>query len=207
PWDLKVHRAPGGSSSGTAVSVAAGLAPVGIGSDTGGSVRIPSAFNGLTGLKVTHGRISLHGTGLLSWTLDTIGPLGRSVSDCALMLDALAAPDPRDPSTLAQPLEHFAREPRAARGMRIALPDSSQLPGFMHPGVTAAWQAAAASMESLGMQVVATRLPDWFFDLSFAASRIMASESYAVHREYIADSAAPIGEAVRARILAAQGFG
>jgi len=75
PWDLTVHRVPGGSSSGTGVAVAAGLAPAGIGSDTGGSVRIPCAFNGLTGLKVTHGRISLHGTGLLSWSLDTIGPI------------------------------------------------------------------------------------------------------------------------------------
>ncbi|MCX7271777.1 MAG: amidase, partial [Burkholderiales bacterium] len=74
PWDQTTHRVPGGSSSGTGVAVAAGFAPIGIGSDTGGSVRIPSAFNGLTGLKVTFGRISLHGTGLLSWTLDSIGP-------------------------------------------------------------------------------------------------------------------------------------
>jgi aspartyl-tRNA(Asn)/glutamyl-tRNA(Gln) amidotransferase subunit A len=102
--------------------------PAGIGSDTGGSVRIPCAFNGLTGLKVTHGRISLHGTGLLSWTLDTIGPMARTVADCALLLDALAGPDPRDPTTLAQPLERFAREPRSVRGLRLALPDADQLP-------------------------------------------------------------------------------
>ena len=88
PWDLKTHRVPGGSSSGTGVAIAAGYAPIGIGSDTGGSVRIPSAFNGITGLKVTFGRISLHGTGLLSWTLDSIGPMGRNVRDCALVLDA-----------------------------------------------------------------------------------------------------------------------
>ena len=123
PWDLAVHRVPGGSSSGTAMAVAAGLAPIGIGSDTGGSVRIPSAFNGLTGLKVTFGRISLHATGLLSWTLDSIGPLGRCVRDCALVLDALIAPDPRDPGTLSQPLEQFSREPQAVRGLRLALPD------------------------------------------------------------------------------------
>ena len=81
PWDTATHRVPGGSSSGTGVAIAAGYAPVGIGSDTGGSVRIPSAFNGLTGLKVTFGRISLHGTGLLSWTLDSIGPMARNVAD------------------------------------------------------------------------------------------------------------------------------
>ena len=100
PWDLKTRRTPGGSSSGTGVAVAARLAPAGIGSDTGGSVRIPCAFNGLVGLKVTFGRISLHGTMMLSWTLDSIGPMARSVEDCALLLNALAAPDPRDPTTL-----------------------------------------------------------------------------------------------------------
>ena len=105
PWDLKTHRTPGGSSSGTGVAVAARLTPAGIGSDTGGSVRIPCSFNGLVGLKVTFGRISLHGTMLLSWTLDSIGPMARSVEDCALMLNALAGPDPRDPTTLGQPLE------------------------------------------------------------------------------------------------------
>ena len=70
-------------------------------------MRIPSAFNGLVGLKVTFGRIGLSGTMLLSWTLDSIGPMARCVEDCALMLNALAGPDPRDPATLDQPLEDF----------------------------------------------------------------------------------------------------
>jgi len=124
PWDLKTHRVPGGSSSGTGVAVAARLAPAGIGSDTGGSVRIPSAFNGLVGLKVTFGRIGLSGTMLLSWTLDSIGPMARSVEDCALMLNALAAPDPRDPTTLDQPLDaavtalSAAVEERRRRGQK-----------------------------------------------------------------------------------------
>jgi len=206
PWDLAVHRVPGGSSSGTGVAVAAGFAPAGIGSDTGGSVRIPSAFNGITGLKVTYGRISLHATGLLSWTLDSIGPMARCVRDCALLLDALAAPDPRDPATLSQPLERFAVDPRAVRGMRLALPDASQLPAFMDPGITAAWQAAARVFESLGAQVIAARLPDWYFDLSVPAGRIIASEAFALHRDYVEDPGVPLGPAVRERILAARGF-
>jgi aspartyl-tRNA(Asn)/glutamyl-tRNA(Gln) amidotransferase subunit A len=207
PWDLDVHRVPGGSSSGTAVAVAAGLAPIGIGSDTGGSVRIPAAFNGITGLKVTFGRISLHATGLLSWTLDSIGPLGRCVRDCALMLDALAAPDPRDPGTLSQPLEQFSRDPQAVRGLRLALPDSEQLPPFMDPAVTAVWQSAARVFESLGAQIIATRLPSWYFDLAVPTGRIIASEAYSLHRDYVNDESAQLGPAVRNRILAAKQFG
>jgi len=206
PWDLATHRVPGGSSSGTGVAVAAGYAPVGIGSDTGGSVRIPSAFNGLTGLKVTYGRISLHGTGLLSWTLDSIGPMARCVADCALVLDALAGPDARDPATLSQPLERFARDPRAVRGMRLAMPPREQLPAFMDPGVTRAWESAARTFESLGVDVVPARLPDWYFELSVPTGCIIASEAYSLHRAYVNDARAALGPAVRQRMLAAERF-
>ena len=206
PWDLKTHRVPGGSSSGTGVAIAAGYAPIGIGSDTGGSVRIPSAFNGITGLKVTFGRISLHGTGLLSWTLDSIGPMGRNVRDCALVLDALVGPDSRDPATLDQPLDIFAREPRSVKGMQLALPAADQLPAFMDPGVVAAWQAAARVFESLGATIVPVRLPDWYFNLSLNAGRIIASEAYALHRPYVNDAAALLGPAVRQRMQAAESF-
>src|SRR5437588_1670062 len=85
PWDLSGHRTPGGSSSGSGVAVAAGLAPVAIGTDTGGSVRIPAAWNGIVGLKVTAGRISTYGVLPLSFTLDTPGPLARTVEDAALI--------------------------------------------------------------------------------------------------------------------------
>jgi aspartyl-tRNA(Asn)/glutamyl-tRNA(Gln) amidotransferase subunit A len=206
PWDLKTHRVPGGSSSGTGVAIAAGYAPIGIGSDTGGSVRIPSAFNGITGLKVTFGRISLHGTGLLSWTLDSIGPMGRNVRDCALVLDALVGPDSRDPTTLDQPLDIFAREPRSVKGMQLALPAADQLPAFMDPGVVAAWQAAARVFESLGATIVPVRLPDWYFNLSLNAGRIIASEAYALHRAYVNDASAQLGPAVRQRMQAAESF-
>jgi aspartyl-tRNA(Asn)/glutamyl-tRNA(Gln) amidotransferase subunit A len=204
PWDMQRHRVPGGSSSGTAVAVAAGLAPVGIGSDTGGSVRIPAAFNGLVGLKVSFGRISLHGTALLSWSLDTIGPLGRSVDDCAQVLRALAGPDARDAQTLGVPALDLPDVVDAARvrGKRIALPDADQLPDFMHPAVTAAWQDAAARLERLGAHVVAVRLPSWHFELASAATSIIASEAYALHREWVEDLAQPIGEVFRERVRA-----
>jgi aspartyl-tRNA(Asn)/glutamyl-tRNA(Gln) amidotransferase subunit A len=208
PWDLKTHRVPGGSSSGTGVAVAARLTPAGIGSDTGGSVRIPSAFNGLVGLKVTFGRIGLSGTILLSWTLDSIGPMARCVEDCALLLNALAAPDVRDPATLGQPLEDFSltTRPGSIEGMRIALPDTKQLPDFMHADVTQAWQAAGRTFESLGATIEAVRLPDWYFDLSRPAGTIIASEAYSLHRAYIEDTSKPIGAGVRMRAQAAKGF-
>jgi len=202
PWDLKRHRVPGGSSSGTAVAVAAGLAPAGIGSDTGGSVRIPAAFNGLVGLKVSFGRISLHGTALLSWSLDTIGPLGRSVDDCVLLLRALAGPDARDPQTLAVPALELPDVVDAAkvRGKRIAMPEAEQLPGFMHPAVVAAWQDAATRLQRLGAHVVPVRLPAWHFELASDAASIIGSEAYALHRDWIEDPAQPIGDVFRERV-------
>ncbi len=208
PWDLACHRVPGGSSSGSAVAVAAGMAPVGIGSDTGGSVRIPCAFTGLVGLKPTFGRISLHGTGLLSWTLDSIGPMGRSVDDCAEMLRVLAGADARDPTTLDPPALDLSTPLRAERltGLRIALPDAAQLPPFMHPAVTAAWQDTASRLEGLGASIVPVQLPEWYFELSKPAGMIIASEAHALHRAYIDDSTQAIGDAVRARVLAARSF-
>jgi aspartyl-tRNA(Asn)/glutamyl-tRNA(Gln) amidotransferase subunit A len=208
PWDLQTHRVPGGSSSGTGVAVAARLAPAGIGSDTGGSVRIPAALNGLVGLKVTFGRIGLSGTMLLSWTLDSIGPMARCVEDCALMLNALAAPDPRDPTTLDQPLEDFtlATRPGSIEGMRVAMPDTKELPNFMNPDVTKAWQTAGRTFESLGATVEAVRLPDWYFDLSRPAGTIIASEAYSLHRDYIENTNKAIGPGVRMRAQTAKSF-
>ena len=206
PWDAALQRAPGGSSSGTAVAIAAGLAPAGIGSDTGGSVRIPAAFNGLVGLKVTFGRISLHGTGLLSWTLDSIGPLARSVEDCAELLRALAAPDARDAATLAQPALDLPAQFAAndLKGVRIALPERAQLPSFVQPAVADAWSGAARLLEGRGAAIVPVRLPEWYFDLARDTGTVIASEAYAQHRSWIEDAKQPIGDAVRARVLGAR---
>jgi aspartyl-tRNA(Asn)/glutamyl-tRNA(Gln) amidotransferase subunit A len=208
PWDLETHRTPGGSSSGTGVAVAARLTPAGIGSDTGGSVRIPCAFNGLVGLKVTFGRISLHGTMLLAWSLDSIGPMARSVEDCALLLNALAGPDPRDPTTLDQPLEDFALAATGGsiEGMRVALPDANQLPVFVEPDVLQAWQAAARTFESLGAAIEAVRLPNWYFDMQIAAGTVSTSEMFSLHRGWIEDKSKPIGDGVRGRALLGKTF-
>jgi aspartyl-tRNA(Asn)/glutamyl-tRNA(Gln) amidotransferase subunit A len=203
PWDLATHRVPGGSSSGSGVAVAAGFAPAALGSDTGGSVRTPAAFNGVVGLKVTFGRIGLRGTDLLSWTLDTVGPICRSVTDCALLLEVLAGPDPRDPATLIQPFTDFAGAVRnaSARHARIAMPPAEQLPDFMHPAVTAAWQEAGRRLAALGAIVEQVPLPDRYFDLSQPATTIIASEAFTLHHDWIEDERNPIGPAVRQRVL------
>src|SRR5512132_2026513 len=121
PWDPAVHRTPGGSSSGSGVAVAAGLAPVAIGTDTGGSVRLPAAWCGVVGLKVTAGRISTYGVLPLSGTLDTPGPMTRSVEDAALLYRVLNGPDPNDSATLAwthdDPLPSLRR---GVAGLRLA---------------------------------------------------------------------------------------
>jgi aspartyl-tRNA(Asn)/glutamyl-tRNA(Gln) amidotransferase subunit A len=101
PWDLT--RIAGGSSGGSAAALAAGMCPGAIGSDTGGSIRIPSACCGITGLKPTYGRVSTYGVIPLSWSLDHVGPMGRNAEDCAILFDAVARYDPRDPNSVTGP--------------------------------------------------------------------------------------------------------
>jgi aspartyl-tRNA(Asn)/glutamyl-tRNA(Gln) amidotransferase subunit A len=123
PWDAKTQRIPGGSSSGSGVAVAAGLAPAALGSDTGGSVRIPASFCGLVGLKPTFGRLSNHGCLPLDSTLDSVGPMVRSVHDAALIYQTLAGPDPAAPPTWGHPCEDVLENLEGdISGMRLCLP-------------------------------------------------------------------------------------
>ena len=110
PWD--VARWSGGSSSGSGAAVGAGLVPFAIGSETWGSIQFPAAFCGVTGLRPTYGRVSRHGAMALSWTMDKLGPLGRTAEDCGLVLAAIAGPDPADPSTLPDRFVFPSRSPR-----------------------------------------------------------------------------------------------
>jgi len=203
PWDLETHRVPGGSSSGSGVAVAAGLAPAAIGSDTGGSVRIPAAFNGIVGLKPTFGRISLHGCFPLSTTLDSIGPLTRTVADAGALLAALAGPDARDPSTHQTPF--FSLPDLAAanvQGLRVAILPERQLPGAVDPEMQIAWHEAAGVFRSLGVSLVEREFPFDFDELAVLNGQLIAAEGYAVHRAYIEDEGMAIGPAVRARMVA-----
>jgi aspartyl-tRNA(Asn)/glutamyl-tRNA(Gln) amidotransferase subunit A len=158
PWDT--GRIPGGSSGGSAVAVAAGLAPGATGTDTGGSIRQPASFCGVTGIKPTYGRASRYGMVAFASSLDQAGPMARSAEDCALLLSAMCGPDPeRDSTSLARPAEDFSRQLAGSLdGLRIGVPKEFFGAGVA-PGVRAAVEGALAEYEKLGARRVEITLP------------------------------------------------
>jgi len=205
PWDQEIHRVAGGSSSGSAVAVAAGLAPAAIGSDTGGSIRIPSSLCGLTGLKPTYGLVSLYGAVPLATTLDSIGPLARSVEDAALLVAAMAGPDPHDAATLAAPAVDFNRATGPIQnldGIRITSLGSDRFPPYTEPDVVRATSDAVAVLRDLGANVTTDDAPLDFEEYARANGRIIAAEAWALHRAYIEDESLDIDPWVRHRVIA-----
>jgi aspartyl-tRNA(Asn)/glutamyl-tRNA(Gln) amidotransferase subunit A len=205
PWDTRTHRVAGGSSSGSAVAVAAGLAPAAVGSDTGGSIRIPSGLCGLTGLKPTYGLVSLAGVFPLALTLDSVGPLARNAEDVALLTAAMAGADPRDPATLTAPAVDFAAAISGApdiRGKRITALAVEQFPWPAMPDVLRVRNDAIAVLRSLGASVEESRVPVDFEDVMVKSGRIIAFEAYARHAAYIEDATLPFDPWVRKRMLA-----
>ena len=158
PWDAA--RIPGGSSGGSAAAVAARLAPAATGTDTGGSIRQPASFCGVTGIKPTYGRASRYGMVAFASSLDQAGPMARSAEDCALLLSAMCGPDPdRDSTSLDRPAEDFARELNGSlEGLRIGVPKEFLGEGVA-PGVRAAIDAALKEYEKLGARRVEVSLP------------------------------------------------
>lgn len=158
PWDRS--RIPGGSSGGSAVAVAARLAPAATGTDTGGSIRQPASFCGITGIKPTYGRASRYGMIAYASSLDQAGPMARSAEDCALLLSAICGPDPdRDSTSLDVPAEDFTRSLGGSlEGLRIGVPKEFFAEGVA-PDVRAAIDAALAQYEKLGARRVEISLP------------------------------------------------
>jgi aspartyl-tRNA(Asn)/glutamyl-tRNA(Gln) amidotransferase subunit A len=205
PWDTSTHRVAGGSSSGSAVAVAASLAPAAIGSDTGGSIRIPAALCGITGFKPTYGAVSLAGVFPLATTLDSVGPMTRHVDDAALLLSAIAGPDPRDPTTQRAPRIDFTAALAVApdlRGVRITTLPIEQFSWPTEPAVLAAREATIATFAALGATIDEAPAPIDLNDVMLANGRIIAFEAYARHRDYIADETLAIDPWVRRRTLA-----
>ena len=157
PWDLTA--VPGGSSGGSAAAVAAGLVPAAIGTDTGGSIRQPAAFCGITGLKPTYGRVSRYGMIAYASSLDQAGPMARSAEDCAMLLNVMAGHDLRDSTCLARGVPDYAEELETPlAGLKIGLPREYFGDG-LDPQVEAAMREAIKVYESLGASVREVSLP------------------------------------------------
>jgi len=193
PWDPATHRAPGGSSSGTGVAVAARMAPWGIGTDTGGSVRIPSSWCGIVGLKTTIGRVSCEGVLPLSTTLDTPGPMARSVEDAALLYQVLSGDDP------------FARLRAGVRGLRLARMPAAERAGC-EPQVLAAYDASLEVLAGLGATIVDAGLPRTFAEMGALVGRIIGAEGYSFVGALVDDPKLPLDDDVRPRIGVGRGM-
>ncbi|MFE2376102.1 amidase [Streptomyces sp. NPDC059398] len=152
-------RVAGGSSGGSAVAVAAGTATFALGTDTGGSIRVPAALNGVVGLKPTYGLVPRHGVTSLSWSLDHVGPLTRTVEDAALVMCALAGHDPRDPASLALPGLDYGPPPATdLAGLRVGVPRNFYF-DHVDPEVEAVVRRAIGRLEGLGAQLVEVEIP------------------------------------------------
>jgi aspartyl-tRNA(Asn)/glutamyl-tRNA(Gln) amidotransferase subunit A len=159
PWNF--DHVPGGSSGGSAAAVAAGLVPFALGEDTGGSVRHPASFCGVTGLKTTYGRVSRYGLIPLVSSFDTIGPIARSAYDVTLVLETIAGHDPRDSTSRLEPVGGYSaslEKTDTLRGIRIGVPKEYFIEG-LDAGVHAAVQSAIHQIESLGADIVEISLP------------------------------------------------
>lgn len=223
PWDL--NRVPGGSSGGSGAAVAAGMVPTAVGSDTGGSIRIPACFCGVAGLKPTFGRIGRTGGVALASSFDTVGALGRSINDAALLVEAMSGPDRNDPDcigtgygTADRPRSSLtgARAATAAEAEREVQPLLTSLTGVrvatapalidigLDDGIAAVYGQALDSLERLGAELVEIDLPA--AEAIFEAFRpLQMAEAHHVHRSMglFPDQADRYGPDVRSRLEAA----
>ena len=197
PWD--VDRITGGSSGGSGSAVASGQCMAALGSDTGGSVRIPAALCGIVGLKPTFGRVSRYGVYPLSWSLDTVGPMTRTARDAALVMNAIAGYDARDPSSAERPVEDFTGSMDAGiDAVRVGIPDDFFY-DVIDPEVSEAICTAAGVLTDLGASVERVSIPA--LDHSLAISNtILSAEAAEVHATHLREQPDKIGGDVRARL-------
>jgi aspartyl-tRNA(Asn)/glutamyl-tRNA(Gln) amidotransferase subunit A len=197
PWD--VQRIPGGSSGGSSAALAMGMCFGATGTDTAGSIRIPSHYCATSAIKPTYGRVSAHGVVPLSWSLDHCGPMTRSARDAALMLQAMAGYDPRDPASVDRPVPDFCAELESGvRGLRVGVP-TTHFNEQLEPDVERAWRAALDVFVDQGAEPV---------DVTFEAVRqsdtigpvILRNEMFAFHAEWFANRPDDYGPATRERL-------
>jgi aspartyl-tRNA(Asn)/glutamyl-tRNA(Gln) amidotransferase subunit A len=194
PWNLD-HSA-GGSSGGSGVSVAARLCYGALGTDTGCSVRLPASYNGIVGIRPSIGRVSNSGVGTLAWTLDTVGPMTRTVEDCALMLKVMAGHDLRDGQTALVPVPDYLEQmKRGLDGVRLALIEDYSLTG-LHPDVARAMEQALADLEKAGATIIELPIPELEPAIS-ALLTVDIAEPSAYHAEWLRSRGASYGADVR----------
>ena len=199
PWDPNTHRICGGSSSGSGAAVAAGLCAGALGSDTGGSIRIPSALCGITGIKPTYGRVSRAGVLPLAWSMDHVGPMCRSAADCALMLNAIAGYDPRDPSTSVLPVPDYAAALSGdVKGLRVGVLRSF----FLESTGVALRQVVEEAVRTLeGQGAISTEVNLASASLSAGASyAVLSPEAYAYHERWLQERPQDYGPDVGERL-------
>lgn len=202
PWDLE--RCTGGSSSGSGAAVAAGCVVGAIGTDTGGSIRMPASMCGIVGLKPTYGRVSRAGVLDLSWSCDHVGPMTRRVSDCAYMMNALAGYDPRDPASADEPVVDYTLGlDRGPEDLRIGVPaDYFFDDDHVDPEIDTAVRAAISLMEANGAEVVEIPMP-WVKHGRKINMGVVMPEAVSVHRKNISEHPGTYPDEIRGRLQAA----
>jgi aspartyl-tRNA(Asn)/glutamyl-tRNA(Gln) amidotransferase subunit A len=199
PWDPT--RICGGSSGGSGCAGAADLAAGTLGTDTAGSIRIPAAACGITGIRPTTGRVSNRGVVPVSWTFDTVGPLARSAEDCALLLEAIAGRDPDDSTTVDAPVPQYARElDRGIDGLRVGVL-AERFESGIAPAIAAAIRRAVEELGAAGAHLEEVRAP-WLEKANVVQQLVMLPEAAAAHRGHMRSQLADYGADVRARLLA-----
>jgi aspartyl-tRNA(Asn)/glutamyl-tRNA(Gln) amidotransferase subunit A len=197
PWDLA--HSPSGSSSGSGAALAAGMVPLAIGTDSGGSIRSPARSCGVVGLKPTYGRVSRFGVTTLSWTCDHVGPMARTVADVARMLQVIAGPDPQDATAAAAPVPDYARPLTGGiKGLRVGVPSEYFFNGIQAE-TEAAVRRAISMLEKLGARLVEVRIAN--AELSGPASWvILMSEAAAFHEKRLKENPGLFEPLVRERL-------
>ncbi|WP_158744108.1 amidase [Acidisphaera sp. L21] len=199
PWNVE-HFA-GGSSSGSGAAVASGMLPLAMGTDTGGSIRLPAAYTGIVGLKPTYGRLSRFGVVPLAFSMDHAGPLTRTVEDCALAMQALAGYDPRDPGSADIPVPDYLAELKAGvKGLRIGYARAFNAEAGVDAEESAALDAAAEVLRGLGAEVEEVVLPSRA-RFNAAGWTVIQSESFAVHARDLRTRPHDYARTTRERIL------
>ncbi len=198
PWD--VTRTPGGSSGGSAAAVATGMSTAALGTDTGGSIRIPASLCGVTGLKSTYGRVSLRGILPLSWNLDHAGALTRTVEDAALMLQVIGGYDAQDPASINQPIDNYSSHLKdSIKGLRIAFAVGNFMEEVTDAEVLQSVRDAAQTLKDEGAMI--TEVNADFLQAAAQANAVMTqADGAAFHRERMREHPDWFGADVRQRL-------